>query len=178
MYVYMYIFYYVLTSFALAILPPSFHPAHTHHLSRTTPPSPPSLSLPLPLLSLSQVPTSGSDIKGYEILYWPIASSVYETESVSSVEATETTIHDLSPYTQYLVAVRLYCGEDLFGLASVSVTFITEASGKPWGSIVTLYINMHCIYSALIPSFPISTCTCIYTIYMYVYTCTCWEGLG
>jgi hypothetical protein len=89
------------------------------------------------LICWNSVPTSGSDIKGYEILYWPIASSVYETESVSSVEATETTIHDLSPYTQYLVAVRLYCGEDLFGLASVSVTFITEAIA-PSGAVTNL----------------------------------------
>ena len=79
-----------------------------------------------------QSPIPSNDVQGYEILYWPITSTVYEEESVQGVLTEVATIHDLTPYTQYLVSVRLYCSENLFGLASPTIHFITEAIGELW----------------------------------------------
>ena len=77
------------------------------------------------------MPVPSNAVQGYEVLYWPTSGSWYSAVSVAGVDTSDqVTVQDLSPYTRYLVAVRLRCSGEFVGLASPSVGFTTEATGE------------------------------------------------
>ena len=67
---------------------------------------------------------------GFEILYWPVTSTVYQSVEVNNVNAIGAEIEGLHPYTVYLVAVRRFCSGELYGRASATGSFTTEAIGE------------------------------------------------
>lgn len=53
------------------------------------------------------------------------------TELVTGLNVHQTILHDLSPFTEYVVVVRLYCSQqDGVGQASATISFTTEAIGE------------------------------------------------
>ena len=70
------------------------------------------------------------DFAGFEVLYWPVTMTMYQSVSSDRFDVRGITVLDLLPYTQYRVAVRWFCQNQQRGLASPATTFTTEATGR------------------------------------------------
>ena len=59
-----------------------------------------------------------------------MTSTLYQSVQVNNVNAIGAEIEGLHPYTEYLVAVRRFCSGELYGRASATGSFTTEAIGE------------------------------------------------
>ena len=100
-------------------LPPSF--------SLLPPPSSPP---PLPLQFPNGTNATGSEVLGYEILYWPRSTTTYMVHQVPT-ETEGVILKPLSSFTKYAVVVRLYCSPgNRSGRASPITEFTTSPACK------------------------------------------------
>ena len=74
-----------------------------------------------------QLPVAG---QGYQVLYWNTSTTIFLVVPVNRNDATGLTLTGLTPYTNYSVVVRLFCGEGMYGPATRPVEFRTLAESK------------------------------------------------
>jgi len=77
---------------------------------------------------------TGSEVLGYEILYWPRSTTTYTVHQVST-EIGGVILKPLSSFTKYAVVVRLYCSP---GNRSGRASPITEFETSPASPGVTI----------------------------------------
>ena len=103
--------------------PPLFSPPLSSPL-----PSPP--LLPSPYLPLPPQFVLSESVVGFEVLYWPASTTTYQSVSITRRDVRGTTLLKLTPYTDYLVAVRSFCGNKLSSVASSPALFTTGSAGE------------------------------------------------